>query len=215
MFWFKRRPNPLFERTTAVESLGRAWRRVKANGGGPGGDGMPLEVFSRHLDERLAGLSRHLSEGSYRPAPLREAVISKKDGTDRKLRVPSIVDRVAQAAVATVLSEQLDGTMSEGSFGYRPGRSVAQAIERVRAARRAGCGWVVDGDIRRFLDHSSDCPPVSGKVAKRSGSGCGSLIRKPFRRPWRMWTAVSSPRLTRCNTAWRDRRRVLVASIIG
>lgn len=145
-------PPSLFEQITRLDRLEAAWGRVRENQGGAGGDGVGLVEFEVDLPTRLVRLQLSLRAGTYRPGPVRRVDIPKGDGDTRMLCIPSVVDRVAQTAVAMVLTPLLDGEMADASFAYRPGRSVQMAVARVAAHRRAGYGWVVDGDIERFFD---------------------------------------------------------------
>lgn len=137
---------------TRLDQLEAAWERVRENQGGAGGDGVGLVEFEVDLPTRLVRLQLGLRAGTYRPGPVRRVDIPKGDGDTRLLCIPSVVDRVAQTAVTMVLTPLLDGEMADASFAYRPGRSVQMAVARVAAHRRAGYGWVVDGDIERFFD---------------------------------------------------------------
>ena len=142
----------LFRDVTAIEGLTRGWRRVAENGGAAGGDGMTIARFSHNAAERLVELSRSLRDGSYRPGPLRCVDIPKSAGGVRRLTIPPVADRVVQSAVAQTLTPLLDQEFEEGSFGYRPGRGVADAVRRVEDLRRQGYVWAVDADIDDFFD---------------------------------------------------------------
>lgn len=142
----------LFDQITRLDRLEAAWERVLANQGGAGGDGMTVEEFSIDLPTRLVRLQLALAQGTYRPGRLRRVDVAKEDGGTRPLAIPPVVDRVAQTAVAQVLTPLLDPQMHDGSFAYRPGRSVAVAVARVAEHRRQGFGWVVDGDIERYFE---------------------------------------------------------------
>jgi CRISPR-associated protein Cas1 len=100
---------------------------------------------------RLAELGRRLRQGAYRPGPLRNVPLRRSNGRTHLLRIPTLEDRIAQSAVAEVLSRHLDGRMNRASFGYRPGRSVAQALGQVRTRP-----WVFEADIRDFFDEAGD-----------------------------------------------------------
>ncbi|MBV1868286.1 MAG: hypothetical protein KUG69_10335 [Marinosulfonomonas sp.] len=144
-----------FEQITGRAALHEAWRRVRRNGGGAGGDKVTPKWFEHDLDDRLRHLSRALSESTYKPGPLRRIVMRRKDGRARILRIPTITDRVVQTACQIRLSAELDPHMSRDSYGYRPARSVAQALTRVRKASRNGQAWALDADIERFFDNVS------------------------------------------------------------
>lgn len=136
----------------AEKALHIAWQKVRANGGGPGGDGVTIKVFASDLDRHIAGLAKGLATGRYRPGPLRRFRIPKSLGGYRELAVPPIVDRVAQTAVMLALVPLLDARMADESFAYRPGRSVDQALTRARKFLAEGFIWIVDADIERFFD---------------------------------------------------------------
>jgi CRISP-associated protein Cas1 len=133
-------------------SLSAAFDKVLRNAGGPGGDGMTVAAFARSAEARIARLSWELEAGFYRPGPLRRVAVPKRSGGMRVLSIPCVVDRVAQASAASVLTQWLEPHFEPSSFAYRPGRGVRQAVERVAALRRQGYGVVVDGDIRSFFD---------------------------------------------------------------
>ena len=143
---------PLFHQSVGVAGLTAGWERVWRNQGAAGGDGMSVTAFSLGAPERIAALSAALREGSYRPGPLRQTGIPKATGGRRKLTIPSVRDRVAQSAIAQVLTPQLDTEMEDASYGYRPGRSVADAVRRVERLRRQGYVWTLDADIDDFFD---------------------------------------------------------------
>jgi len=142
----------MFDTITSIDTLHAAWKRVRSNRGGPGGDTETLDEFGRAIDERLRGLRGALRSRRYRPGPLRVCPVAKPDGSTRLLRIPCITDRVIQTACATALSAALDRRMNGSSFGYRPARSVAGALARLRELAAKGDGWVLDADIERFFD---------------------------------------------------------------
>jgi CRISP-associated protein Cas1 len=142
----------MFQRMTELSMLEAAWEKVRRNGGGCGGDGVRLTDYREDLALRLIRLQRDLQFGSYAPGPMRTLHVPKRQGGTRRLAIPCINDRVAQTAAALVLGPVLNAEMEDSSYGYRPGRSVRQAVARVAAHRRNGFGWVVDGDIERYFD---------------------------------------------------------------
>ena len=152
----------VFDAAASVQGLTAGWERVRANAGSAGGDGQSIDAFANTAGENLAALSRALREGSYRPGPLRLAFIDKSNGQKRKLTIPCVRDRVAQSAVAQILTPLLDAEMEDASFGYRPGRGVAQAVARVEALRRQGYVWTIDADIDDFFDTI----PIDGLLAR-------------------------------------------------
>lgn len=148
-------PDPaagLFGQIVRLQTLEAAWEKVRANHGAAGGDGMTVEEFDVDLPTRLVRLQLGLMHGTYRPGRLRRIDVAKDDGGTRPLAIPPVVDRVAQTAVALVLTPLLDPEMHDDSFAYRPGRSVQMAVARVAQYRRQGYDWVVDGDIERYFE---------------------------------------------------------------
>lgn len=144
--------NAVFWEATSLPSLREAWGRVRANAGAAGGDRMTIERFSHGSERRLLTLSKELRSGRHLPSPVRRVDIPKPSGDKRRLIIPSVVDRIAQLSVAQALGSQLDPGFEDSSFGYRPGRSVKQAIRLVEATRNAGSTWIVDADIKDFFD---------------------------------------------------------------
>jgi group II intron reverse transcriptase/maturase len=115
-------------------------------------DGVTIAGFELRLDENLGRLASELRNGRYRPGKLRRAVIVRPDGKRRKLAIPGIRDRVVQTAALVVIAPALDPRLSESSFGYRPGRGVADAIAAVEGAFAAGRVWTLDADVTRYFD---------------------------------------------------------------
>lgn len=133
-------------------NLGRALRRVEANRGAPGVDGMSTEQLRPWIREHWAGVREALDAGTFRPLPVRRVVIPKPGGGERELGVPSALDRLIQQAIAQVLTPIFDPQFSGSSFGFRPGKSAHQAVRVARRAIDDGLRWVVDVDLERFFD---------------------------------------------------------------
>ncbi|MEV2222925.1 reverse transcriptase domain-containing protein [Nocardia vinacea] len=133
-----------------------AYQKVKANKGAAGVDGQSLAEFEQDEKDNLYKLWNRLSSGSYFPPPVRVVDIPKPGGGVRTLGVPTVADRIAQTAVAMVLSPSAEQVFHEDSYGYRPGRSALDAVEtcKQRCWRQP---WVIDVDIQGFLDASSHC----------------------------------------------------------
>lgn len=137
---------------TRHDCLWAAWKKTEANAGAAGGDGVTVARFAADAANRVSRLSHDLRNGRYAPGPSRRVLVPKKSGGLRPLDIPPVVDRVAQGAVALTLSPVLEKTFEESSFGYRPGRSVADAIRRIVSLRRDGFRHVVDADITRYFE---------------------------------------------------------------
>lgn len=137
---------------TELSELRAAWRRVRRNKGTSGGDGQTLNQFRVGANDRLKKLQKQLRSGAYVPGPLRRVEIKKPNGGVRILAIPSVRDRVAQAACAAAFDREFDPYMSDASFAYRRGRSVEHAAGLVLAYRLRGYAWAVDADIQSFFD---------------------------------------------------------------
>jgi RNA-directed DNA polymerase len=142
----------LMTQITSDENLYDAWRRVRANKGGMGIDGVSWQMYEGSLETNLAELQRQLRDETYCPASLRRLSMPKPNGGYRELAIPTLHDRVAQRAFVNVLEQVFENLFLDCSFGYRPERSVEHAILFVNEYRREGCTWMVDADIERFFD---------------------------------------------------------------
>jgi len=142
----------VWERMLSPENLGRALRRVRANRGAPGVDGMTTAELVPWLRGHWAQVREALDAGTYRPSPVRRVVIPKPGGGERLPGVPTCLDRLIQQAMAQVLTPVFDPFFSGSSFGFRPGRSAHQAVRAARRCVQDGLEWVVDIDLDRFFD---------------------------------------------------------------
>lgn len=136
----------------AKHEVVRAYKRVKANGGAAGADGVGLKEFERDLKRNLYRIWNRLSSGSYFAPPVKRVQIPKADGKVRPLGIPTVGDRIAQMVVKQRLEPLLEPVFHASSYGYRPGRSAHDAV---RVARRL-CwkhDWVLDLDIKGFFDN--------------------------------------------------------------
>ena len=158
----------LMEKVLAAENLRRAWKRVKANRGAPGIDGMHIEDFAAFAREQWPTIRERLVDGSYRPQPVRRVMIPKPGGGERPLGIPSVVDRLIQQAIAQVLTPIFDPEFSESSFGFRPKRSAHGALRQVQADIRAGHRIAVDLDLAKFFDNVQH-DILMARVARRVG----------------------------------------------
>jgi RNA-directed DNA polymerase len=146
------RAEQLMEEVCERENCQQALRRVKANKGSPGIDGMRVEELPGYLKQHWPALRDQLLSGTYQAQPVRRVEIEKPDGGMRKLGIPTVLDRFIQQAVMQVLQPRWDPTFSEHSHGFRPKRSAHQAVAQAQQYIAAGNGWVVDLDLEKFFD---------------------------------------------------------------
>jgi RNA-directed DNA polymerase len=163
----ERRFHALYDKVYRADILARAWGEVRANGGAAGADGQTIrDVERRGVAGFLEALGIELREGRYRPRPVRRVLIPKADGKQRPLGIPTVRDRVVQAAAKVVLEPIFEADFRDSSYGFRPKRSAHQAVEQVRQGVNRGGGWVVDADIAAFFDRI-DHAKLLDLVAKR------------------------------------------------
>lgn len=142
----------LLYRALARGNLQRAWKRVKANKGAAGVDGLSIEQTAERLLTEWAGIRAQLLSGLYRPSPVRRVMIAKPDGSQRELGIPTVTDRLIQQALLQVLQPLLDPGFSEHSYGFRPGRRAHDAVLAAQAYVQSGRRIVVDVDLEKFFD---------------------------------------------------------------
>src|SRR5437588_8816307 len=130
----------------------QALARVKRNKGSAGIDGMTVEQLPAYLKQHWPVIRQQLLRGTYKPQPVKRVEIPKPDGGMRKLGIPTVLDRFIQQAVMQVLQRSWDGTFSNHSYGFRPGRSAHQAVAKAQQYIADGYGWVVDLDLEKFFD---------------------------------------------------------------
>lgn len=135
-----------------AERLDLAMKKVVANKGAPGSDGMTVGVLREQWPSIVARLCADLLEGNYRPGEIRRVMIPKADGGQRALGIPNVVDRVVMEAVRQVLEPLFEPTFHASSHRFRPGRSCHTAIAEARQHVRDGYEWVVDIDLEKFFD---------------------------------------------------------------
>jgi len=129
-----------------------AYKKVKANRGSAGVDRVSLKDYEAKLEDNLYKLWNRMASGSYYPPPVLEVEIPKKDGRIRKLGIPTVGDRIAQMVVRDALEPQVEPDFHRNSYGYRPGRSAHDAIEKARRHCWKS-DWVIDVDIKGLFDN--------------------------------------------------------------
>ena len=142
----------LLEAVLTRENLQRAWKRVKANKGAAGVDGLDIEQTADYLKTEWPTIRQQLLQGKYRPQPVRRVTLPKPDGGQRELGIPTVLDRLIQQAVLQVIQPIIDPTFSEHSYGFRPGRRAQSAVLKARAYVQSGKRIVVDVDLEQFFD---------------------------------------------------------------
>jgi len=143
------------------QEVWKAYLQVKSNGGAAGVDAESIEAFEQDLKGNLYRLWNRMASGTYFPPPVREVVIPKRDGGERKLGIPTVTDRIAQTVVKRYLEPKVEPSFHGDSYGYRPGKSAVDAVGRARE-RCWRYDWVVDLDIRAFFD------PLDHDLVKRA-----------------------------------------------
>lgn len=130
-----------------------AWKRVRANKGAAGIDGMSIDDFPAWAKEgNWKRIMTELRLGQYQPSPVRRVEIDKPDGGKRQLGIPTVIDRIIQQAIAQVLTPIFDPTFSNNSFGFRPHRNGQQAVKQVQDIIKTGRRFAVDVDLSKFFD---------------------------------------------------------------
>jgi RNA-directed DNA polymerase len=160
------RTSRLMEEVCERENLKEALRRVKANKGSAGVDGITVGGITDYLKQHWPAIREQLLNGTYEPKPVRRVEIPKPDGGVRKLGIPTVLDRFIQQAVMQVLQRQWDPTFSGSSYGFRPGRSAQQAVAQAQQYIVEGYCWCVDFDLEKFFDRVNH-DKLMGQIAKR------------------------------------------------
>lgn len=142
----------LIDKVCQPETLERAWKRVRANAGAAGVDRVDIARFARNDAERLNRLQAELETGRYRPQAVRRVEIPKGDGGTRPLGIPTVTDRVVQAALREVIEPIFESRFEASSYGFRPGRGCKDALRDVDQALQSGLVHVVDADLKGYFD---------------------------------------------------------------
>lgn len=142
----------LLEAILYKDNFNRAYKRVKANKGAPGIDGMTIEEALSYLKEHQQELTDRIYRGKYTPSPVRRVEIPKADGGIRKLGIPTVIDRILQQAIAQQLMPIYEPLFTGGSFGYRPNKSAKDAILKVKEYAEQGYTYAVVLDLSKYFD---------------------------------------------------------------
>jgi group II intron reverse transcriptase/maturase len=144
--------SPLLNRVLERNNLVRALKQVRRNKGAAGIDGMSVDELPDFLKKHWPKIKQQLTEGAYRPKPVKRVEIPKPDGRKRKLGIPTVLDRLIQQALAQVLQEEWDSDFHDNSYGFRPKRNAHQALHYAQDTIQQGYHWVVDCDLEAFFD---------------------------------------------------------------
>lgn len=142
----------LLEAILDRQNMNKAYKRVKANKGAPGIDGMTIEEALPYLRKQKDELIGRILRGKYTPSPVKRVEIPKPDGGIRKLGIPTVIDRIIQQAISQKLMPIYEPLFSDGSYGYRPGRSAKDAINRVQEYAEEGYRYAVSLDLSQYFD---------------------------------------------------------------
>jgi RNA-directed DNA polymerase len=129
-----------------------AYKRVLANKGAPGVDGMTVYELENHLSRHWRRIREELLTGNYKPQAILQVEIPKPDGGARKFRIPTVTDRVIQQAMYQIFEPSYDPQFSEAGFGFRKGRNNHDAVKKSMEYIHQGRTWVVDIDLEKFFD---------------------------------------------------------------
>ncbi|BBO87223.1 reverse transcriptase domain-containing protein [Desulfosarcina ovata] len=141
----------LLDQAMAPETLDAAWRKLRREHT-PWSIHVSREQLQQHLLKHILECRSQVLSGRYRPQPLRQFPLQKPDGKQRVLSAQYLKDKFVQRALLTVLEPRSEAIFHDDSFAYRPGRSVAMALAKVRERVRIGQAWLVDADISKFFD---------------------------------------------------------------
>lgn len=168
----------LLEQALTRDNMALAWKQVKANQGAPGADGLTIDATGRMLRSHWATIRHKILTGTYRPSPTLQVMIPKPGGGERKLGVPTVLDRIIQQALLQILQPLVDPSFSELSFGFRPGRSAHDAVRHAHVYVQDGHRTVVDVDLENFFDCVDHDILMSRLAKKCQDTGVLRLVRK-------------------------------------
>jgi RNA-directed DNA polymerase len=167
----------LLEAALTRQNLQAAWKRVKANKGAAGVDGLDIEQTAQWMRVHWSDTRQALLAGTYRPSPVRKVLIPKPDGSQRELGIPTVLDRLIQQATLQVLQPLIDPTFSEHSHGFRPGRRACDAVKAARGFVQSGKRVVVDVDLAKFFDRVNHDILIDRLQRRIKDAGVIRLIR--------------------------------------
>ena len=176
--WFS-----LIDKVYSMETLMRAWCKVKANKGVSGIDRVSIERFEANSSQYLKELQLHLRNGSYQPLPVKRVYIDKGNGQSRPLGIPVVKDRVVQAALKMVLEPIFEKEFLDVSYGFRPRRGCKDALREVNKLLKSGYHWVVDADLKSYFDTIPHQPLLKLVEQEISDGQILTLIERYLKQP--------------------------------
>ena len=168
----------LLEKILDKKNMNEAYKKVCANKGAGGVDGMETEELDGYIRENWDSIKEQIRERSYKPQPVRRVEIPKPNGSKRKLGIPTVMDRVIQQGIAQVISPMCEPLFSEHSYGFRPNRSCEMAIREMLVFLNEGYEWIVDIDLEKFFDNVPQDKLMSLVHTIINDGDTESLIRK-------------------------------------
>lgn len=168
----------LLEKILDKKNMNEAYKKVCANKGAGGVDGMETEELDGYIRENWDSIKEQIRERSYKPQPVRRVEIPKPNGSKRKLGIPTVMDRVIQQGIAQVISPVCEPLFSEHSYGFRPSRSCEMAVREMLVFLNEGYEWVVDIDLEKFFDNVPQDKLMSLVHTIINDGDTESLIRK-------------------------------------
>ena len=168
----------MLERILGNENIERAYRKVYANKGAGGVDGVTTEELAEYMQANWSSIKEEIRTRTYKPQPVLRVEIPKLNGGVRKLGIPTVMDRVIEQAITQVITPMFEPSFHENSYGFRPNRRCEQAIVRLLELFNDGFVWVVDIDLEKFFDNVPQDKLMSyvGRVIHDGDTE--SLIRK-------------------------------------
>ena len=143
----------LLEKILSKNNMNAAYRKVCANGGAGGVDGVTVEKLGEYIVENWESIREQIRRREYRPQPVRRVEIPKPNGGVRKLGIPTVMDRVIQQGIVQVISPMCEPLFSQWSYGFRPNRNCEMAIRQLLLYLNDGYEWIVDIDLEKFFDN--------------------------------------------------------------
>ena len=174
----RRNMSEMLEKILSSENIERAYKRVYANKGAGGVDGVTTKELEEYMRVNWRSIKEQIRARTYKPQPVLRVEIPKPNGGVRKLGIPTVIDRVIEQAITQVLTPIFDPMFSENSYGFRPNRRCEQAITKLLEYFNDGYLWIVDIDLEKFFDNVPQDKLMSfvGRVIRDGDTE--SLIRK-------------------------------------